>query len=73
MIIFGFSTKEKAKRSGKFECPACHQHSYYDKLVRARRFTIFFIPILPLGSSDTGRVVCENCGSEFAEQVAGTA
>jgi transcription elongation factor Elf1 len=69
MIIFGISTKEKAKSAGTFACPACGKHARFAKIVRSRRFTLFFIPIIPLGSSDTGRVICQNCGSEYSENV----
>ena len=65
MIIFGLSTKDKAKSAGTHRCPACNQQAAFARLVRVRRFTLFFLPILPLGSSDTGRVVCQNCGSQF--------
>jgi len=66
MIIFGISTKQKLKPAGQHSCPACNQHASFGRIVTARRFSLFFIPIIPLGSSDTGRVVCQNCGSEFA-------
>ena len=69
MIIIGLSTKEKTRRAGQFHCPACQQRASYAKIVRARRFTLFFIPLIPLGSSGTGRVVCENCGSEYSESM----
>jgi len=69
MIIFGISTKEKAKAAGSADCPACGQHTSFAKIVRSRRFTLFFIPIMPLGSTDTHRVICQNCGSEYSENV----
>jgi uncharacterized Zn finger protein (UPF0148 family) len=65
MIIFGFSSKQKAKRAGQFQCPVCHTQRTYAELRDTRRFTLFFVPVLPLGSSDTGRIVCTACGSEF--------
>ena len=67
MIIFGISTKEKTKPVGHFLCPVCQTQRTYAELRRSRRFTLFFIPVLPLGSSSLGRVVCMTCGSEFAE------
>lgn len=69
MIIFGFSTKQKAKTAGQFHCPVCQTDRTYAELRHSRRFTLFFIPVLPLGSSSTGRVICTNCGSEFSESV----
>ena len=69
MIIFGISSKQKAKTAGSFHCPVCETERTYAELRQARRFTLFFIPVLPLGSSRLGRVVCTTCGSEFAENV----
>jgi hypothetical protein len=67
MIIFGFSSKVKARPAGQFQCPVCRAPRTYAELRQSRRFTLFFIPVLPLGSSRLGRVVCTTCGSEFAE------
>ena len=69
-IIFGISTKQKAKTAGQFHCPVCQTQRTYAELRQSRRFTLFFIPVLPLGSSSLGRVICTTCGSEFAEGVA---
>jgi hypothetical protein len=66
-IIFGFSSKVKAQPAGQFHCPICQAERTYAELRKSRRFTLFFIPVLPLGSSSLGRVVCTTCGSEFAE------
>ena len=66
-IVFGISSKQKAKTAGEFQCPVCHGRRTYAELRQSRRFTLFFIPVLPLGSSRLGRVVCATCGSEFDE------
>ena len=66
-IIFGLSSKVKARPAGQFHCPVCRSQRTYAELRQSRRFTLFFIPVLPLGSSSLGRVVCTTCGSEFAE------
>ena len=68
MIIFGISNKRKAKPAGEFHCPVCETQRTYAELRQSRRFTLFFIPILPLGSSSLGRIVCTVCGSEFSRQ-----
>ena len=64
-IIFGISSKQKAKPAGQFHCPVCQTQRTYAELRQSRRFTLFFIPVLPLGSSSLGRVICTNCGSEY--------
>ena len=67
LIVFGISSKQKAKPAGTFQCPVCRTRRTYVELRRSRRFTLFFVPVLPLGSSRLGRVVCATCGSEFDE------
>ncbi|MFG0336096.1 MAG: zinc-ribbon domain-containing protein [Maioricimonas sp. JB049] len=68
-LIFGISTKLKAKPSGPFVCPACQTERPYAELRQSRWFTLFFIPLIPLGSSSQGRVQCTACGSEFDADV----
>lgn len=68
-IIFGIDTKEKAKPAGQFHCPACNADRTFAELRRSRRFSLFFIPVIPLGSSSLGRVQCTTCGSEFDPSV----
>jgi hypothetical protein len=65
MIIFGIDSKQQAKAAGQFHCPVCDQRRTYARLQQTRRFTLFFIPVVPLGSRQLGRVVCTQCGSEF--------
>lgn len=71
MIIFEVSTKEKATPGSEHYCPVCGARRTFAKLHRSRRFTLFFIPVLPLGSTSLGRVVCTTCGSEFSEGAVG--
>lgn len=69
IIIFGLSTKEKLKPSGQFQCPVCNAQRTYAELRQSRRFTLFFIPIVPLGSHSLGRIRCTTCGTEFDQSV----
>jgi DNA-directed RNA polymerase subunit M/transcription elongation factor TFIIS len=68
-IIFGISSKVKAKPAGPFRCPACDAQRTYAELRRSRWFSLFFIPLIPLGSSSLGRVQCTTCGSEYDASV----
>lgn len=68
-IIFGISSKEKARSAGSFQCPVCETTRDYSELRISRYFSLFFIPILPLGSTSTGRIVCNHCRSEFSQDV----
>ncbi len=60
MLIFGFSTKQILLATLVYICEVCGNNAAHHLVRRARRFTLFFIPILPLGSSylDT----CTACG-----------
>jgi hypothetical protein len=69
LIIFGISSKQTARPAGQFHCPVCQATRTYAELRRSRRFTLFFVPVLPLGSSSLGRVVCTGCASEFSKEV----
>lgn len=69
-ILFGIRTNRKARPAGRFRCPVCAAERVYAELRSVRRFTLFFIPVLPLGSSSTGRIACTHCGSEFEADVA---
>ena len=64
-IIFGIDSKTKAKTVGTSYCPACQAQRTFAELRRSRRFSLFFVPLIPLGSSSLGRVQCTTCGSEF--------
>jgi transcription elongation factor Elf1 len=68
-IIFGISSRQKAKTAGQFNCPVCTAPRSYSELRTSRYFSLFFIPLIPLGSSSTGRVVCNHCGTEFDNRV----
>ncbi|REJ91643.1 MAG: zinc-ribbon domain-containing protein [Planctomycetota bacterium] len=67
-IIFGIDSKTKAKPVGHHHCPACQAERTFTELRRSRWFSLFFIPIIPLGSSSLGRVQCTTCGSEYNEE-----
>lgn len=64
MLIFGFSTKQILLATLVYICEVCGNNAAHQLVRRARRFTLFFIPILPLGSSyaDT----CTACGRTIA-------
>src|SRR5690606_38999057 len=68
-IIFGINSSQKAKTAGQFQCPVCGAPRNYSEIRTGRYFSLFFIPLIPLGSSRTGRVVCNQCGTEFDSDV----
>ena len=74
MLIFGLSTKDFLMATLVFLCERCHQQGAHQLVKRVRRFSLFFIPLFPVGTRyfDT----CTVCGRtigvprEMAEQAA---
>ena len=69
MIIFGVRGRLATLGSGTFFCPRCGTDRAYTKKGVRRWFTLFFLPILPLGATGSIHVRCETCGGAFAEDV----
>ncbi|RPJ02596.1 MAG: zinc-ribbon domain-containing protein [Chloroflexi bacterium] len=68
MIIFGTRVRHKVLGDGKFFCPRCQaQRSYLHKRA-SRYFTLYFIPIIPMGT--LGEFIeCQACGGTFEMSV----
>lgn len=68
IIIFGTKPVERETGSGSFSCPTCGQDAPYSRHRIRQVFTLYFVPLFPVGS---GRelVRCRRCGSEFAGEV----
>ncbi|MFC5063949.1 zinc-ribbon domain-containing protein [Actinomycetospora atypica] len=61
LVIFGLSRKERPAGLVALLCAVCG-HPGPQQLVRRRtRFTVFFVPVLPLGSRWEAR--CPACGT----------
>ncbi|WP_375424255.1 zinc-ribbon domain-containing protein [uncultured Friedmanniella sp.] len=60
MLIFGFSTKQVLLATLVYICEVCGNNAAHRLIKRVRRFTLFFIPIFPVGTRyiDT----CTACG-----------
>jgi hypothetical protein len=68
MIIFGTRTLQRNKGQGQFHCPRCSMQRGYRQISADRFFTLYFIPLIPLGSA--GRYVeCMSCGGTYGEEV----
>jgi hypothetical protein len=68
MIIYGYRNREIEQGTGNFYCANCEvQRPYrYKKIVRY--FTLFFIPIFPLGTLSE-YVECQVCGRTYKPEV----
>jgi tellurite resistance protein len=68
LIIFGTRGVTTTAESGDFFCPACDKKRRYDhKLVR-RFFTLYFIPLIPMGT--VGEYIeCQTCRGTYKPAV----
>ena len=68
MIIFGTRARMKTIRSGSFYCPRCQTSRQYDLKQAKKYFTLYFVPIFPMG--DLGEFVeCQTCHMTFKSEV----
>ena len=68
MIIFGTRTMQSVRSTGIFNCPRCGQPRHYQYKSVNRWFTLYFIPVIPLGSMGT-YIQCGQCGATYTEAV----
>ncbi len=68
MIIFGTRSMESVRSTGTFNCPRCGRLKPYRHKSVNRWFTLYFIPVIPMGSAGT-YVQCGACGATYGEAV----
>lgn len=68
MIIFGTTTLQSNRGSGNFNCPRCSMPRTYRHKKANRFFTLYFIPLIPLGSAGE-YVECMSCGGTYGLEV----
>ena len=61
LVIFGLSRKERPLGLIALGCPTCGHPGPQSLVHRRTRFTLFFVPVLPLRSRHEAR--CPNCGT----------
>jgi transcription elongation factor Elf1 len=64
MIIFGTRTTNPSAGQGIFNCPRCGPQKPYTHKKAKRWFTLYFIPVIPLGTAGE-YVECNACGATF--------
>ncbi len=65
MIIFGTNVRNKELGTGEFNCPKCRARTPYKHMSARRYFTLYFIPIFPVGGPLGEFVQCTRCGTSF--------
>jgi|TARA_B110000495_G_C22975406_1_gene572837 uncharacterized tellurite resistance protein B-like protein len=68
MIIFGTRGVKSTIKSGDFNCPQCEQSTPYRHRKVTKFFTLYFIPLIPLGSAGE-YVECGTCKGTFIPRV----
>ena len=64
MLIFGSHVRSRTTGVGEFTCPVCRSSQQYQRFVHQRWFTVYFLPLIPLGSSRE-QIACQGCLSRF--------
>lgn len=68
MIIFGTRGVKSTIKSGDFNCPQCEKSVPYRHRKVTKFFTLYFIPLIPLGSAGE-YVECGTCKGTFIPRV----
>jgi rubredoxin len=68
MIIYGYRNREFEMGTGNFYCPKCETQRPYKFKKVTRYFTLFFIPLFPLGTVSQ-YVECSVCGRTYKPEV----
>lgn len=68
MIIYGTRTLHSTKGTGVFNCPRCGVQQAYTLKSADNYFTLYFIPLIPLGSAGQ-YVSCSACGDTYDTQI----
>jgi hypothetical protein len=68
MIIFGTRTMNSVRRTGVFHCPRCNASQSYVHNDVKRWFTLYFIPVIPMGTAGS-YIQCRRCAGTFNEAV----
>lgn len=65
IVVFGTKDLARRNRPADYPCPACGAPGALDICERRRWFTLFFVPVVPLGAPQP-YLECRSCGGQFA-------
>lgn len=68
MIIFGTRGVKSTMKEGQFLCPQCANNQNFKHKKVTRFFTLYFIPLIPLGKAGEF-VECQTCKGTFVPRV----
>lgn len=64
LIIFGTKGVTSTVSTGAFDCPGCSASTHYEHKKLRRFFTLYWIPLIPLGTI-AEYVECLSCHGQF--------
>ena len=68
MIIFGTRGMNSIAATGEFHCPRCGPRRQFNRIEVRRWFTLYFIPVIPLGTAGD-YVECTACAGTYGSEV----
>ncbi len=68
MIIWGTRSMTGTCQKGRFVCPRCNGSSNFEEKRVRRWFTLYFVPLVPIGTSGY-YVECQECRGTFKPEV----
>ena len=68
IVVIGIKKVGRKLGVGIFACPQCRHDSPYTLKKVSRYFTLYFIPLIPLGKVGES-VQCDECGTEFGTDI----
>ncbi|MDQ6615548.1 MAG: TerB family tellurite resistance protein [Actinomycetota bacterium] len=68
-IIFGVRTRPSKVSEGEFFCPRCGADRHYALQKLRQWFTLFFLPVIPMGWVGGEQVKCQTCATAFRPEV----
>ena len=71
LFLLGEKTIPSTENLGEFNCPICNTNKMLVRVIEKNYFTIFFIRILPLGTTADYNL-CDGCGHTYASLDANT-
>ena len=70
MIFFGTKGRAIEMDKGNFHCPNCNSKRDYSKKYVQTWFTLYFIPIFPVGEKKNEHIECQECENIYHVEVA---
>ena len=68
-IVWGSRGRNKTIGEGEYYCPECGDYRQYRKIAVTRWFTLYWIPLFPMGKPVGEYIECQSCKGTFNDRV----